>query len=485
LIAAYSMAGRHEEAIDIAQAMLTEDPKNPVVLSLNGSVYTASNKLLQARKFFEKALQLERGMLSASLGLAKIESNEGHIDAAKSIYRDLVQSGKGGTVPMLALAELSAQQERQDEMLNWLEKARASAPGEIRARIIIANFYLDQGQTDKADAVIREASAIAPGNPEVMAIQGKYLIAKKLYGEALLPLNKLVNEIPTSAYARFLLGETYARLGMLSDAYEHFTNAITIKPDLVAAIGLMAENELKQGNASLSRNYATLLQRIRPDSYLGYKLEGDAWLTGKEYTKANDAFTTAWEKEETASVAIGLFSAAKETDDFDSAIQPILLWLKNNPGDTAARFFLATAYQNANQDNNAIREYKKVLDAAPGNAAALNNLAWLYFIHGDPRAIEMAENAYQSTPDDPSIQDTYGWILVQQGQLDEGSRLLKQALDQLPGNQEIRYHVAEALLRSGNQEEGVLILEKLLDEEKPFAGRVQAERLLAEYQGAE
>jgi len=46
---------------------------------------------------------------------------------------------------------------------------------------------------------------------------------------------------------------------------------------------------------------------------------------------------------------------------------------------------------------------------------ALNGLAWLYHENGKPGALVMARKASKLAPDNPAIQDTYGWILVQSG----------------------------------------------------------------------
>ena len=481
MIAAYLKSDQHKEAIKIAQNMLEKDPKNPAVLSINGSVHAASGNQYQARRYFKKALQLENNHFSASVGLAEIEHKDGNINKAVKIYQGLVKSGKGGVVPMLALATLSEQQGQEDEMLHWLEKARESAPTEIKPRLILANYYLNSGKPEKAESVIQEAINISPANTEILALHGRILMSQQRYNEALHPLNKLIQYVPNSAYARALLGETYARLGMLKDANDHLNKALEIKPDFSLALGFLAEIELKNGNADKSLAYAMRLQRLQPDLFLGYKLEGDAWMSKNDSSRANIAFNKAWKKQQSAVLAISLFNSAINFSDMNTALQPVLKWLNDHPDDTATRLFLATAYQEKNQNEAAVHEYLKVLESAPNNAAALNNLAWLYSIKGDSRALEMAEKAYRSKPDNPGIQDTYGWILIQHGQLDKGRRLLKQALEQLPDTPEIRYHFAVAILKAGHRKEGIEMLDKLLDEGKPFSGKKDAERLRAEY----
>jgi len=171
--------------------------------------------------------------------------------------------------------------------------------------------------------------------------------------------------------------------------------------------------------------------------------------------------------------------AAKHSMDFKAAIEPLTTWMNTHPNDNTTRFFLAMTYQDAEDYDRAIAEYEIILKDKPDNAAVLNNLAWLYSLKNNPQALDYAEKAYRLTQTDPGILDTYGWLLVQQGQTMKGRRLLQQAMEQLPDSLEIRYHYAVALIHSDNKSEGQKILEKLLRENKPFIGRKDAQQIIA------
>jgi len=66
-------AGEVNKAIDIANKMLIQKPQDPDIISLNGSLYAASENYQQARLHFNKALQLQESLPSASIGLARLE----------------------------------------------------------------------------------------------------------------------------------------------------------------------------------------------------------------------------------------------------------------------------------------------------------------------------------------------------------------------------------------------------------------------------
>ncbi len=475
-ISAYLQAKQINEAIVIANEMLETNPKDVEIISLNGSLHAANKDYDKARFYFEKALQ-QQNNLSATIGLARINRDEGKLDKARSLYKNLIDAGLGNATPMLALSEIAAQVGNENEMLSWLEKARSASPKETRARLILAGHYLKNAKPKEADIYIQEALKIAPENTETQLLQSKILIAQKRYSEALTPLNKLIKKFPDSIDIHTLLGETYLRQNMTSKAREHLLNVLNKNNSHLMANILMADLEFQERNYKTSLGYSKNIQKILPDSYIGYMLEGNAWMVTNNYQRAYTVYSRAWQLQQTSELAIKLFSASKSFTTFDDASKPLLSWLSNNPDDTVTRLFLAVAYQSVEQNDDAINEYEIILQQEPNNEAALNNLAWLYSLSGDSRSLTLAEKAYRSDPNNADILDTYGWILVQQKQAAQGVKLIKQALDQKPEVLEIQYHYAVALLNAGDPDQGKIILRQLLDQKKPFFGRKDAEQL--------
>jgi Flp pilus assembly protein TadD len=90
----------------------------------------------------------------------------------------------------------------------------------------------------------------------------------------------------------------------------------------------------------------------------------------------------------------------------------------------------------------------------------------------------VAEHAHRLAPQDASAQDTLGWLLVQQGQLDAGLKHLREARLRAPTNPEIRYHLASALAVAGRTEEARVELAALFAEDVPLDNAREARALL-------
>jgi len=108
---------------------------------------------------------------------------------------------------------------------------------------------------------------------------------------------------------------------------------------------------------------------------------------------------------------------------------------------------------------------------------ALNGLAWLYHENGKPGALVMARKASKLAPDNPAIQDTYGWILVQSGGAASGLAALQEAASKLPNNREVQYHLAYALAETRQADKAKVILKEILKDGKPFGDRDKAQAL--------
>ena len=109
----------------------------------------------------------------------------------------------------------------------------------------------------------------------------------------------------------------------------------------------------------------------------------------------------------------------------------------------------------------------------------LNNLAWALHTVKDPRAADFAERAYQLTPNQPAVVDTFGWILVSRGRVNEGIQMLLKAVSLDANNPEIRYHLAQALAQAGDKARARTELKTIIGSGKTFPQMEEAKALLA------
>jgi len=128
----------------------------------------------------------------------------------------------------------------------------------------------------------------------------------------------------------------------------------------------------------------------------------------------------------------------------------------------------------------AISEYQKALELDRSLAIAKNNLAWLYAEHGGSInvALQLAQEARSSRPDDPHVADTLGWILVKAGSPESGMRYLKESVAKTPGNAAYHYHLGVAYFQTSSIRDAKRELQAALRLQQSFEGSIEARKTL-------
>ncbi len=480
MVSAYLRAKQYDQAIDVVLDIHQRSPQDVAILSLVGHVFSASGDSVEARKYFNQALTIEPENIQVTMLLAALEEADGNVTEAEKLYKGLIKSDAPSTDPILALARLSEQKKDYKAMLAWLEKANENAPLDLRPKKVLAEYYFRENKLDKVEGLIKEATVISANDPGVLLIKGKMLMRQKRFNEAVLPLKELVTRAPESVYARSLLAETYLNLQQTGDARHQLELVLEQKPYYVPALLVLARVEQAAKQYAQGLEHIKKVIKAQPDQYQAYDLGGDISMAAKNYAAANDYYQKVMSIKPNSATAIKSAESLIQLSKNQQAIKVLKQWLSKNTEDVRARQFLGNAYLTNGENKEAIQSFEAVYAEQPENIVALNNLAWLYSVEKDSRALEFAEKAYKIKPNDGGIQDTYGWILVQQGKVEEGQRMLKQAMQALPAVPDVRYHYAVALLQTGEKTAAHKILKELLQSNQPYEWREEAQKLLSQ-----
>src|SRR5262249_49694061 len=113
---------------------------------------------------------------------------------------------------------------------------------------------------------------------------------------------------------------------------------------------------------------------------------------------------------------------------------------------------------------------------------AANNLAWIYSEHGGDKekALQLAQTAKESDPENPHVSDTLGWILYKRGVYQRALGLIREAAAKLPDNPAIQSHLGMAYYLLGGKEAARQALGKALALNPRAPGVEEAQRVLGE-----
>ncbi len=337
-------------------------------------------------------------------------------------------------------ALLRARRGEVEAALDDMALVIARAPGYAPARWRQGLWRLDLGDTDGAEAALREAMRLAPGDPAGPVGLALVQLARRQEVEAATTLEALLAGNPGQRYALHLLGTAYRRLGRDEDARVALAVGSTGEPDWhdpwtgeVAQYRRGFAALLKEATAlGLERRYdeaITLLQRLvaeRPDDralrvYLG-----------------------------------GMYASARRLGDAEATLLPIL---EAHPGEFDAHMHLASAYLFAGALDRAAVHAARALALRPSNADAARLQGVVRWQQGrTDEATRLFDAAVARDPRDPMPHLWIGMILGARGEYLAARRRFELALERNPLLGDALIGIADTHAALGEFAEAVRVL---------------------------
>ena len=477
LVMVYLQRKDFDQALTATNTLAEKMPDSPVPLNLKGAALLGKEDHAAAKWAFESALKLQPGFLPAHFNLAQLDLMNGNAVAAEARYRKVLTYDEGNLKALLALAALAEREGQVEKTAQWLKQARELHPEAIQPALLLVQHYLQQKETTRALELAESVAVAHPREPMVLRMLAQTQLQTGNEKDALVTLRKLVEVEPRSPEAHYLLGVVQFNQKETGAARINLQQALELQADYPAAQLMLGRLYLADRDDADALGIAADLLKAHPDAAYGDELTGDVSAARKEYQQAADAYALAYGKASSALLAKKLYQSHMQLEETEAAHEALRQWLADHPEDVPTRSLLAQAQLNANQLAEAIEEYRKLLEYDPDNVAVLNNLAWLYQEENNPEGVKYAERAYSLAPNRPEVLDTFGWLLVLNGETNRGLVLLQEAATKAPHIPDIRYHMAAALEKAGRKDEALNELDRLLKSNKTFPERGKAEEL--------
>jgi putative PEP-CTERM system TPR-repeat lipoprotein len=467
----------YDKALAAIDAMEKKLPGSAVTHTMRGSAYLGKRDLDRARASFEQALKVDPVYFPAAASLAQLDLRDQKPDAARKRFERILQKQQNDLQAMMALAGLAASQNQEKDYVEWLEKAAKAHPQAVPPQAALVRFHLTRKDAKTALVVANQTINANPDNPAALTLLGNTQLAVGDRASAIATFNRLVQKTDQSPDALLQLAQAQIADKQLANARTTLQKALKFQADHLPSQETLIRLEVTDNKPDAALKIARTMQAQQPTLALGYDREGDLHLAQNQIPPAIKSYQQALEKGAGSAGLIKLFRA-QLLDNAAAAEQRLHDWIRQNPDDNVVRAYAAEYYMRNGRNKEAIAQYQEVDRRAPNTVLLLNNLANLYQREKDSRALATAERALKLAPDNPVVQDTLGWILVEQGQAPRGLEWLKKAAAGAPDNAAIRYHHAVALAQSGNKTQARKELEKLLADTPKFSDADAARALL-------
>lgn len=471
------------EAESKITALLQKMPNEPQFYNLQGLIATLKKDLAGARQSYQKAIGLDKSNLTALIGLAKLALDSGDFAAAKTHAEQALSVNGKFANGYLLLADIANKQKKPEEveriLLNGLDKIKGNLAQEIELLNTMGRYYVFRKQPEKilplADDLVKRHNG---NNSALSVLSGAQIVNNKL-DQAEQTLKQIIQQDSRDIDHRLLL------VKLLSDKPEREKDVLqlleetaNIEPNNPQADAYKTAYFIKLKRNGDALATAEKVDKQFPKLAIGKLLKGDVALSERQWEKAITNYKQAYAIEPNVNLLFKVADILQSQGKVADAIALLDAESIKNSKDLAIHFKLATIYQQQNNVGKAQIHYEAILSQQADNPLALNNLAWLYSEQNNPKSLELAKKAHALAPDAAAITDTYGYILLKQGQPKEALAVLEQASTAAPKDNDVQYHLAEALVANDDKSKALGILESIVKSEQAFSEKAAAEKLL-------
>jgi len=480
LVANYLRQRQPDKALEALQALEKKQPDNALTHNLRGLALVLKGDFALARASFERAVQLRPNDMAAISNLAQLDLREKKPDAARKRYEAVLKTEPGNEQALLGLAVLlRVTGANPQEIEKLLKQSVASNPASPSARASLINYYLRSRDYKGALAAAQDAQVALPNNAAMVQALGVAQLAAGETRQAVATFTRLAELAPKAPEPEVLLARAQMAAKQPDEAIKALRAVLALRPDLASAQRDIAAIYVTTGRHEDALREARAVQAENPKQPFGYALEAEVYVAQKKWDSAERVYREALKKFDLAELVArthAVMEAAGKRSEADALAQD---WIKRHPSDATVLAYLAEGDIAAKRYASAAQRYQSALERQPNNAMLLNNLAWAMKELKQPKALEYAERAHELAPDNPSIMDTLGSILSDNGQSERGLELMGRAAELAPDAYRIRLNFAKALIKAGRKDAARKELEVLAKLDRLLPIQQEAAALLA------
>ncbi|NOR69489.1 MAG: tetratricopeptide repeat protein [Methylomarinum sp.] len=362
-----------------------------------------------------------------------------------SAFTQAIKLNPGNSTASLVLANYALKEKNIKQARKLYLDTLSYNPNNMRALLMLSRIDRTQGNTKEIENLVKNAIQTAPDTSLFHGGFAKIYQVLQNYPLALVEIKKAIKSEPNNAANHFLLAKL-----------------------------LVSNNQLND-----SRDILNKLALAYPDNPAPRELEGRIALAQNKPKEAINLFQQALGIKDSTSTVMQLATAQIRSGEKESGLSTLRQRVKKESTNILLRKLFADHLSKQNKQEEAIQQYKEIIRLQPNNTIIMNNLAWLLAEQGNiDKALLHIEKAYTITPLNLNIMDTYGTILLKKGLYIKAEEMLNKAIAKAPTNLSIQFHLSQVLVELKKDKTAKILLNKLINTNKPFAEQQEAKKLL-------
>lgn len=406
------------------------EPKSLSFALVSANLAVQKGDFASAAVFLDRALAVDPKSQLPHLAMANFDVYRKKLSEADQEFKTAVELSPLRSSTRLRYAEFKMQNGAAGEVKELFKETTRQAPDYLPAWCFLSQIALTNGKYDESLKLLENVFTRDPQNPDARLLEAEAWLAKgdtKKAVERFENLEKSYTHVPVIEYQ---LAQAYLRNKNPGQAIVALGHAIAAKPDYVEAILLRGELDLQTGDASLV--VSSMLNALKQWPHL---------------SRAELLLTEAY-------LSLGRF---------EEAAAVIREQIRVSPGEPDPYYRLGLLLRERNKIDEAHAAFEKVLELAPGNLMAINQLVDLDLAKRDfNSARSRVQGELKKTPVSAIAYFMEGKTYAAEGNLDQAEASLRKALDLDSNSLGIYQLLISTYLSANKPNEAIGQLEALL-----------------------
>ncbi len=431
----YNSMARFDKSAEMYETMISEIKGTEEHLYDLAAIYQYSRKPENAIKTYNKAESIFGVNEVSSVQKISLYLEAGKIKEAINEGEKLLDAFPGDERYAMAFAEVLSKNGQQSLAISNLEKFVEQNEDASNARMLLAGFYRDTQQEEKArklltyvfdDPSVELGSKIivlGAYNTELNYNRSKNIKDESKEAFVVSLYEKLVKDYPQEPNVHVLGGDLYLSTGNDYDAINEYQVAIKLGDVNYEVWQNLLFLEMKVNQFDNVIRHTDQALELFPNQAMLYYFNGFAHLRKQQYDEA--------------------VAALEQAKKLSGSNNRLLADINGMLGDT---------YYSLKQFAKSDQAYEEALALNPENDVILNNYSYYLSLRKEnlEKAEKMSTQLIKNNPDNPTYLDTHAWVLYVRGKYKEAKKFMERAILSGQANAVHFEHYGDILFKLGD-----------------------------------
>lgn len=411
------LSGDVREALADVQKAYAGNPDSYEINIIMGDISIAQRNFEKAKAHYQKALRLQPASFEATFKIGNLYLYDNDFGAALREFENASRLSPDNPVVYTMMGDCHAYLNQYDAAIEKYKKAYEADKRFLKPLKNICNMLVFRGKLDEAAPYVEEFAEKAPDDPDALLTRAIIRYARKDVEGAFNDIQRSLKARKGSFLAHYMYGKMLASAGRYAEARDELLAAIRINSRMSDPHNELAEVYIKLREGAKALKEAERALALNPHDQRAKQIRGRAYLEMKDYERAQSCF------EEMQKV---------------------------HPLRPEGYYYMGVLQQQKKRLSLAVKAYLNALGRDINYLPAFYPLLDLYMrTRNYDKAVRLCDKMLRVHPDNPSIQEAAGRVLVMLGKNDEAVKFYEKAVDLNPGQIDARRALVELYLAQG------------------------------------